>query len=644
MQSRTTDSVSDPNAPVHRLFIIDCSGSMGGTLPGICTTLKNKIPVLTESKDFVSILWFHSKNHFGTLLEHVPVGTLTDIQAMNAAIDRHLVASGATHFAQAMEMAAGLTKKYAADISQIFFLTDGGENEDRSATDAVFQKLHVPSVFVAYGNYADSEYLTSLAEMCDANVVTSNTFERLNFIFESHMNNKVVAGYMPFVPEAETAHCFAFENNDVTIFRKNESAYRVPRSVQTFFEFDTAKIDGLEGDALYTALAYALKTNDDDLMWKLLKKSGDVYFIKKYNNCFTKQDYLDLTDEIMAAVSDSTLRGKSGIDPSCVPQDDCTTVIDVLSALAADPQARIFPYHPEFKYSRIGKKAAKNENFYFVANKEIGSKIQLVYNKSRANVSINCTVHGHNVWTDGSDKIEPTTVFRNYTVVKDGVKNVQKLVVKCSLATFDSFHFIEEMWEAKKTFVIDLADIPVVNRKTRELLKNRNFDSFLQAHLQRYILQSHRKFLKSTVKVVKAEVDGETSETASETKSEGPADFYIARELQVTLKSLSSIPTVNEKLMAKFAADKASTLSECVMYAMYEQWAAVSEESREEWTTAKISAINEELAALEPQIEAIKFAILTAKNWQTEPMVFDVNHPKWSTTATMKIVEKQVML
>ena len=280
MQSRTTDLVSDPNAPVHRLFIIDCSGSMGGTLPGICTTLKNKIPVLTESKDFVSILWFHSKNHFGTLLEHVPVGTLTDIQAMNAAIDRHLVASGATHFAQAMEMATGLTKKYADDIAQIFFLTDGGENEDRSATDAVFEKLDVPSVFVAYGNYADSEYLTSLAEMCDANVVTSNTFERLNFIFESHMNNKVVAGYMPFVPDAETVHCFAFENNDVTIFRKNDqSAYRVPRSVQTFFEFNTAKIDGLEGDALYTALAFALKTNDDDLRWKLLKKSFQFYHL-----------------------------------------------------------------------------------------------------------------------------------------------------------------------------------------------------------------------------------------------------------------------------------------------------------------------------------------------------------------------------
>ena len=122
-----------------------------------------------------------------------------------------------------------------------------------------------------------------------------------------------------------------------------------------------------------------------------------------------------------------------------------------------------------FPYTAAGKKAAKNENFYFVANKEIGSKIQLVYNKSRANVSINCTVHGHNVWTDGSDKIEPTTVFRNYTVVKDGVKNVQTLVVKCSLITFDaiptrrsrsdsqcrdSFDFSVDLWDPKLSLLI----------------------------------------------------------------------------------------------------------------------------------------------------------------------------------------------
>ena len=183
-----------------------------------------------------------------------------------------------------------------------------------------------------------------------------------------------------------------------------------------------------------------------------------------------------------------------------------------------------------------------------------------------------------------------------------------------------------------------------MNRQTRELLKDRNFDRFLQAHLQRYILQSHRKFLKSTVKTAKSEVDGETAEVETATKSDAPTDFYIARELQVTLKSLSSIPTVNEKLMAKFANDKASTLSESIMYVMYEQWAGVAEESRTEWTSKKISAINQELATLEPRIEEVKFAILTAKNWPTEPMVLDVQHPDWPTTATLKIVEKQVML
>ena len=45
----------------HRVFVIDCSGSMTYDLPQLRQELKQRLPILTEEGDLVSLVWFSGR-------------------------------------------------------------------------------------------------------------------------------------------------------------------------------------------------------------------------------------------------------------------------------------------------------------------------------------------------------------------------------------------------------------------------------------------------------------------------------------------------------------------------------------------------------------------------------------------------------
>ena len=69
----------------HRVFVIDCSGSMSYDLPQLRQELKQRLPILTQPGDLVSLVWFSGKHEFGTLVEALPVKSLTDFVELNKA-------------------------------------------------------------------------------------------------------------------------------------------------------------------------------------------------------------------------------------------------------------------------------------------------------------------------------------------------------------------------------------------------------------------------------------------------------------------------------------------------------------------------------------------------------------------------------
>ena len=643
----------------HRIFVIDCSGSMSGTIDEIANNLKNKIPSLTIEGDHISIIWFQHQKTFGCLLEHVPVGTLVDIQNINTAIDRWLKAGGGTYFADGIKLANSLAEKYN-ETSQIFFMTDGCENSYNQATLEEFNNSTSSVILVEYGYYTDTPYLEKLTETCEGQLIKQSDFTQLNCTFDNYLKNTVIDRKNIYELET-TNNVIEFSDDNLQIYYSKKGIVRVPKDVKNAYEIDVAKIEKSIDPKIYLAVLYAFKIKDEELVWKFLRASGDVYFMKDFANCFSKQDRLNFINNLITAYNVPGFRGMEGINHEYVPKEDSFTVIDLIALLENDPKALFFPYHKDFVYERISRKVENKDPFYFTANKDLGSKITIVYNNSRANISLNCKVYGHKVYFD-EEKIEPMETFRNFAIIKDGIKNVDCLPFKMGRETFDILKAegmidSEVEYSHKTIYSLVIRNLPVINKAMTKGV-NVTAESFFTLYAKRHILQSERKYLKSRLKQLVAVPSEEETESTYERKTrEKSEDFYMSRELIVSLKGCSSIPTVNDKLFAKLDAGKA-TLSESLMEMIHEEYLATPEEGRVAFCQENIKALDGLIKGqLNTQLVKLTFTVLVANKWFTDlseesadreegSMGVNVEYKgiNFAFDATVKIQEKKIEL
>ena len=613
------NTVINPNA--HRIFVIDCSGSMYGAIDEVRTHLKNKIPALTRPNDFVSIIWFQHEGHFGCLQEHVRVDSLSELQLLNSAMDTYLRAGGGTHFSEAMELANEIAEKYA-EQTQIFFCTDGCENSHGDRTRNAFKASMAATVLVMYGYYVDEEYLQSLADESNGVLIFSKEFEKLGQSIDAHLQNSVV-GKKGWQEVRSAGGAFLVENGELSVYKSREGVCKVREGTTvTLYNGNANDEINIHGDEeFYGALWYAFKSRNADLAWNLIKHSGEKYFADQFSNCFTKQEYLLLEQDVKLSYFDQSKRFRSGIHVGCVPKDDCFTVVQLLNLLSSDTKAKMYPYHKSFTYERISKKVEQKEKFY--ATKEMGSSFTLVYNATRANVSLNCKVYGYKVTEEGD--VQPSTTYRNFTCVKDGIKNVATLPISMSEETFQTLVENEvlqagEEWSITKVFEVPLESLPVINR---DMTKGKVFSSqvFCVNHVKKLKLQAERKYLKSRSKAAEKEEDEGEEKEVYEKKEKVPSlDSYKARELLVKVAKCSSLPTVNEKLLSKLDGGK-MTVSEKLMKEVHDAYEAADDKGV--FSAGRMASILEELEKVNRELEQVKFGILATKLWFSDEDVED---------------------
>jgi hypothetical protein len=632
----------------HRIFVIDCSGSMSGTIESLRTHLKNKIPILTQPTDFISIVWFQHQNHYGVLQEHINIANVQDLKAFNDALDRYLKAGGGTYFGDAVTKANELAEKYE-EAAQIFFMTDGCENNQNDVTRNAFANAKASTVLVEYGWYTDHFYIEELTNLSNGISIFSKDFEKITGSFETYLTN-TVDGKEKFAVE-NVDYCFQITDGECKMWKANKSkvvsiptSYSEVYSFSSSSDFDETMIVG-DDKAFYACLMFCIKTRLVDQVWKLLEATGDKYYIRKWYCCYSKQDFVNLFDELKESYLDETKRFKEGKDRSFMPREDEFTVIDLLRCVEGDVNARMYPYHPTFKYNRISRKVETAERF--VANKDLGCELHLVYNATRANISIGCKVYGHTIKADNS--IEATQTYRNYAIIKDGVKHFSTLPLSFSESTFNILkenNLVEGDYKENKVYVLPLMDIPVINRA---MTKGKSFDSddYATKNVEKLWLMAQRKYLKSVIKEEKKEEDGATFEKSEKKES---IDQYTTKELVVKIEKCSSLPTVNDKLLLKLTTNGKLTLSESLMESMHKEFTAQSDENKKVFATARLEEISKKLIEITSYLEGIKFMILAGNLWFNNEEAYEgsltknVDYQGKNFNVTIDIVEKIVLL
>lgn len=459
-------------------------------------------------------------------------------------------------------------------------------------------------------------------------------------------------------------------------------------------------------DATYASVALFSLRAQPKVVYPLLKALGDVQFIEQFGGCFGKQKFTDFMESTKkAAFGDG--RFQDGWNPKKVPRDDAFTVLDVLRLLNSDDDNRVLLDSKNFTYSRISrdrvdtsdqlteeerqqvdsltvlmanekdkKKLAelkkdlesivskKQKPLKFVADEEKdGYEVNnLVFNESRPNVSFSVKKHGTVDLSERSlpeskkAKLPvkfPTYVFRNYTVIRDGIVNVAKLPVKLSAKSMKSLHSEIKAGRAPVKLiekhgdetVLNLGLLPIINANMVKEVSAK--DLFLKQWALTKARASQKVFntiKKDNVKVVSKgfkEVYGD--DVAAWLQEQGitdyrgfapphttqaeSTDFYVAKELNLSIKSYSSIPSYadfQKRLasgkMTPSAALMADAHNEAEAFFNSDTYKNASNKSNllETWIKDKFKESQKEVRGLLFEMSQIRFGVIVGQSWFKE--------------------------
>jgi hypothetical protein len=465
----------------------------------------------------------------------------------------------------------------------------------------------------------------------------------------------------------------------------------------------------------YAALSLFAVRMKPDIVYPILKTLGDVAFIELFAGCFGKQKYTEFMQAARTAAFYPDVRYTNGYDPTKVPADDAFTVLDLLQLLTEDEATHILLDHPSFEYSRVSRGTLDaDENFYVAEQEQLDAlkvqlaaakkpaelkKIQteidallatkrdalkfvptpapngyplanLVYNENRANISLLVTKGGtvdlsarvvaKEPWAKNIPTTFPTKIWRNYTVVADGLVHVEQLPVVISKQTYQmlkdkaSMRLIGDSTLPTCTVVINLKPLPIINRNMVGSVSARDL---IETQYELLDAKAHQKVYNSFVKTKAPGAKTADSDLAVKYGEDAAAwlkeqgitdagfapkrtqaestDFYMAKELEVKLKGYSSLPTLENAKAGKGGGGGA--LMKPVITNVESKLAKLNDEGKAAWLQNQQTTVRAQTRRLIQRMAQKKFAVIVGQVWPSEFKSIDEN------TLTVKIDGKDIV-
>jgi hypothetical protein len=230
-------------------------------------------------------------------------------------------------------------------------------------------------------------------------------------------------------------------------------------------------------------------------------------------------------------------------------------------------------------------------------------------------------------------------------VIKDGFLNVQKLPVSLSEESFKVLKkegvLPASAWYTEgAVYTLDLTTIPVINRaiangrtKATDLCKKAYRELELQAMIKALNYLHDQLDPEGTSKLGKGALTAD-QELYLESQGVGrngfsppveklPAtDFYMAKEFEIKMKGLSSLPSVKEVLEKSAKGGKLTPSALLVKsgldHADQHLTKSMKVPARLTWLDDEVKALKQDLVAVRSDIQETKFAVILGKKWFDE--------------------------
>lgn len=689
-QEITKKSTSVRPDTINHVWIYDRSGSMSGLLSRLSEDLITRAKDLPVG-DTISLGWFSGEGQFNFILKGFRITDQKDYAILEKVIRQNNRTVGCTCFSEILHD----TDKVVADLTVISpnfalcFFTDGypvvsNYSREIESIQTAIKNLDgkiSASLFVGYGDYYNKELMSDMASwmggaLCHSSDLPSFGISLVDFITDARdvggrvaIKLEVDKPQLAFSVSSKMVNIYSIgTDNEVRLSASKKGkdvvyalTERPPHGATEVKDITDKMAKGSDSlvKGMYAA-AYALtQRTKTHLALEVLGKIGDKEMVDLVTNAFTPAEYGVAEARIQTAMSSPSKRFVKGRDTSYLPPADAFCLLDALDILLADRKAVFYPYHEEFAYRRTGRSAETLEGYAkFAAEENVKCAFNnLTWNSSRLNLSVLAKIDGTidliaKPVVDGGEVVSaksvgladqyPTFVWRNYTVVKDGFLNVQRIPVSLSKASFEELlaqGVVNGRWkDENQVHVLDLTAIPVVNRKIAEGRTS-------AAELCRLAMKEMKgKAIVKTYKWLLASDKAETTPTSfSEFQKaflvanginpksnafEPPStqvktdDYYEAKTFDIKIKGLSSLPKI-EAVREKMKDGKKLTPSETLVshaLAVYDNSKVekMDEDVRDAWLKKAVDLANTETRSVRRQIQETKFAIILGKKWLDE--------------------------
>jgi hypothetical protein len=683
---------------VNHVFCCDVSGSMYGSLPKMRKQLKNRISEIVRPEDTITIIAFSSPTVCYVLREMAKVNTPAQLSELQAAIDRYLVPNGWTDFVPPIKATEKLINSNGGNWNWIF-LSDGGHNDGPfsdvvNALNALQGKLSNATI-IEYGYYADSQRLSEMAELLGGTKIQAEDFDTYVPVFESAIKGTIVAPVIE-IDVSEMLGSLKYSkfiyinesSKSIHVLSPKGGKLYVPAYVKNLITIST-KVVGTNSktkadvEDYYAAVYVMADLLNYDIVDDILATLGDTKFINLYQDSFGKQKLFAFQKEILSAVFDANARGE--IDENYTPVDTSYCVVDFFNELmSGDNQLKVVD--PAFAYKRIGAKAVDKIELTDEERKKLASaktkkdadkvadaaaeravKMEMInkgypvsdftWNEERANLSalmkidVELELPKNDV---GLTKIQ-SFVWRNYTIIKDGVLNINSFPVILNEGTFNKFKSnqrlvisdVEVIKDGKYECIIDISALPVINRKRVRASRMKKMTK-LALQLMDYKFQlKYLGYLKKEVGASTSTATGTgtgfTTEQWTYLESLGitsngyspkkeldkNGDYYMALTLNSNFKGFSSIPAI-ESIDKKLKANKSLTASEkylqLVMAFVDKKYLGNTKgDAYKDAINSAFNALTIKKRAVAEELSQMKFAMIISRKWFSDCESLDQN-------------------
>lgn len=689
----------------NHILVVDVSGSMSWELPKIRTQLKNKLSNLMKEGDTISIVWFSGSRESGILKEEIEVKSLKTLSDLNDAIDKWLHPVGLTAFLKPLQLVKEIVervkKNRPGSVFSMIFLTDGCNNDcpwgDVTKELKSLEADIASSTFVEYGYYADSRALTQMATILGGEKISCNGFDDYEPVFDNKISKSIRGGKKVVVDITDRyLYDFAFsvsEDGGVILYGITDNKILVGPEVKEVYFFSPSAVGGtLTADVALYAAIYVLsdKLLNDDAE-KIFYQLGDNFYYGLLANAFGKQKLNAFKNAIKDCVSDVSKRFPSGKAAIQKVDDNAYCLMNLIADLGGIENCLFYAGHPEFSYNRIGRKTVqRGENLSEADKKRIAeaknveeiTKIteelkqknvelefvntdpdrgypvtDLVWNEERANLSLRIRIEGKAILPPNKFNINEVATFkyRTFTLIKDGIVNVEKLPVSYSPELETLLHKNGVKYVGiNGVLVIDLTSLPIINRGMVRSISAKELAiqewELLKLQAEKKVFDYYRKALypkesKSFIELIGQEA-ADWLKTIGITDYNGFAplvdleestDFYMSVNLATKIKGLSSLAKV-EDVVAKLKSGAAMKPGEAIMADAVKKYLAVldselyvastpdlQKEMLKNYLTSKSTESNKKKRNAMQEIAQIKFSLILSKKWFKEFKTFDEN-------------------